>query len=90
MTFYIEDFVWLEWVVEKIITKHNVDPGEVEECFFNPPYKLLQAGNGKYKLLGRSDSGRYLLVVFSWEANFVKVITARDMESGERRYYRGK
>jgi hypothetical protein len=37
---YIEGFIWLDWVVEKIITKHNVQPEAGEETFYNPPYKV--------------------------------------------------
>ncbi len=31
----IEGFIWLDWVVEKLIQKHGVEPTEVEEAFFN-------------------------------------------------------
>ena len=45
----IEGFIWLEWVIEKITVKHRVNPEEVEEAFFNLPYKLLRAENEKYR-----------------------------------------
>ncbi len=83
----IEGFIWLDWVVEKLIEKHGVDPEEVEEAFFNRPYKVRKASSGKYLLYGRSNDGRYLFVVFAWEGGRVKVISARDMEPAERRYY---
>lgn len=83
----IEGFIWEEWVLDKLDWKHGVYPQEVEEAFFNPPYKVRRTGDGKYLLYGRSESGRYLFVVFVWEAQSVKVITARDMTPKERRFY---
>lgn len=86
----IEGFVWRDWVVEKIVERHGVEPGEVEETFFNPPYKVRRSGSGKYQLFGRSEDGRYLFVVFAWQGRQIRVITARDMTTAERRYYRRK
>ena len=83
----IEGFIWEEWVLDKLDWKHGVDPQEVEEAFFNPPYKVRRTGDGKYLLYGRSNSGRYLFVVFVWEDQSVKVITARDMMPAERKLY---
>ena len=40
MSWQIEGFIWLEWVVEKITQKHGVSQEEVEEVFRNPPYKV--------------------------------------------------
>ena len=83
----IDGFIWLDWVVEKLIEKHGVDPEEAEEAFFNKPYKVRKASSGKYLLYGRSSDGRYLFVVFVWEGRRVKVLSAREMEPDERRYY---
>jgi len=84
---HIEGFIWLDWVVEKLLQKHSVDPEEAEEAFFNEPYKVRRASSGKYLLYGRSSDGRYLLIVFVWEGRRVKVLSARDMEPAERRFY---
>lgn len=43
----ISEFDWLDWVVEKIIRKHGVDPAEVEECFLNRLQKVRRAQEGK-------------------------------------------
>lgn len=87
MEWRIEGFIWLDWVVEKLVERHGVEPGEIEEAFFNPPYKVRRASSGKYLLYGRSGNGRYLFVVFAWESRSVKVISGRDMTTSERRYY---
>lgn len=86
----IEGFIWREWVVDKLVTKHSVTRDEVEEAFFNPPLKVRKASSGKYLLYGTSDGGRYLFVVFAWDESKVKVITARDMTKGERRFLLGR
>jgi hypothetical protein len=86
----IEGFIWLDWVVEKLVETHNVEPEEAEEAFFNMPYKVRKASSGKYLLYGQSDDGRYLFIVFAWVDRRIKVISARDMTSSERRYYRRK
>jgi uncharacterized DUF497 family protein len=86
----IEGFIWLDWVVEKLAEEHGVEPEEAEEAFFNPPYKVRRAGSGKYLLYGRSEAGRYLFIVFVWEGRQVKVISARDMNKSERRFYQRK
>ncbi len=38
-------FEWLDWVVEKISQKHGVQPQEVEQCFYQPFYKLRRVEN---------------------------------------------
>ena len=83
----IEGFVWEDWVIDKLDWKHDVDPNEVEEVFFNPPYKVRRTQGQKYLLYGRSYASRYLFVVFAWIGSRVKVISARDMTSAERQMY---
>jgi hypothetical protein len=83
-------FVWLDWVIDKIDSKHDVEPEEVEETFFSRQIKVRKAESGKYLLYGRSSDGRYLFVVFTWVGQQVKVITARDMTQNERRFYARK
>ena len=90
MEWRVEGFLWLDWVVEKIVEKHGVEPQEVEEAFFNPPYKVRRAQSGKYLLFSRTEEGRYLLIVFAWEGRQIKPITARDMTDRERRFFERK
>ena len=90
MVLRIEGFIWLDWVLEKLITKHGVEPDEVEEAFCNPPHKVRRSESGKLLLYGRSLAGRYLFVVFGAEGGQVKVISARDMTDAERRLFRQK
>jgi len=34
MVLRIEGFVWLDWVLDRLTTKHNIEPEEVEAAFF--------------------------------------------------------
>ena len=86
----IQGFIWLDWVVDKIESKHDVDTEEVEETFFGGQIKVRRAESGKYLLYGQSLDGRYLFVVFTWVGRQVKVITARDMTPSERRFFARK
>lgn len=84
------EIAWRDTIVDKIIQKHGVYPDEVEQCFDDPKQKIRRAQEGKYHLFARTDAGRYLFVVFVRAGDFLRVITARDMDDSERRYYRGK
>jgi hypothetical protein len=44
----IDGFVWEEWVLDKIAWKHAVEPDEVEESFFNQPYKIMTKSERQY------------------------------------------
>ena len=93
---YINDIIWLEDIIEKIYTKHSVTTYEVEEVFYNQPrYRKAQKGKIEgedlYYAYGQTDSGRYLLVVFIYKKKRdVLIISARDMQNKERKYYARK
>lgn len=90
MPFRMDDFIWADEIVDKIIDKHGVYPDEVEQCFFAVRYKLVGTKEGKYLLYSQSREGRYLLVVFVWVWRNIKIISARDMTIKERRIYKRK
>jgi uncharacterized DUF497 family protein len=90
---YIDDFIWLPDIIEKLESKHRVLPEEVEEVFFNRPHfrfveKGHVAGEDVYVALGQTDGGRYLSVFFIHKpGNLALVISARDMDAAERKRY---
>ena len=90
---YIDDFIWLPDVIEKLESKHRVSPEGVEEVFFNRPHfrfveKGHVAGEDVYVALGQTDGGRYLSVFFIHKpGNLALVISARDMDAAERKRY---
>ncbi|MGH7799647.1 MAG: hypothetical protein ACREOW_03335 [Thermodesulfobacteriota bacterium] len=86
----IEDLKWNDRVIEHIISRHNVDPEEVEEVFQHYHY-ILKGRQDTYQIFGQSLSGRYLWVVIKYigkgEAG---VITAREMTWSEQKLFKKK
>lgn len=89
----ITEFEWDEDNIEHI-AKHRVTPEEVEEIAFeNEPYIRKIKKTGIREMLGQTASGRYLKIVYVIKGKQkARVITARDMNDWERKYYqrRGK
>lgn len=89
----ISEFVWNNDII-KHIAKHNVTPEEVEEVCFSKILiiKSKQSSKGlnpTYYALGRTESGRYLFIMFIYfKRGRAMVVTARDMDNGEQKYYR--
>jgi uncharacterized protein len=66
---YIDDFIWLPDIVEKLAAKHHVTMDETEDVFFNHPrFRFVESGytSGEdvYSAMGPTDAGRYLIVFF--------------------------
>ena len=93
---YIDDFIWLPNILEKLAVKHHVVPEEVEEVFFNSPrYRFVESGyrpdEDVYVASGQTDADRYLNVFFIHKrANTALILSARDMDTTERRRYERK
>jgi uncharacterized DUF497 family protein len=89
----IAKFVWLEEIEEKIIRRHDVQPFEAEEAFFNRPlFRFMERGQRKgedvYAVHGRTQAGRYLTVFFIHKTGGdALIISARDMTDRERKLY---
>jgi uncharacterized DUF497 family protein len=57
------ELVWTEEVVHKIVGKHGVTIEEVQEAF-EDPRALITRGRWETRLVyGRTEAGRYLLMV---------------------------
>jgi len=81
-----------EWDDDNIshIERHEFTPDEVEEVFAGE-YKVRRAREKRYIALGETLDGRLAFVVFRrLSGGLVRVITARDMETTERRLFRRK
>jgi len=93
---FIDEFVWLADIIEKLEVKHHVSQDEVEEVFFNAPkYRFVESGHRSdedvYSAGGQTDGGRYLIVFFIHKTgNTALILTARDMDRRERRLYERK
>lgn len=85
--------IWLDEIVDKLERKHQVARSEVVEVFSNKPHiRFVAKGNRKgedlYKALGQTDAGRHLIVFYiKKQGGRVLIISARDMESDERKLY---
>jgi len=90
---YIDDFIWLPDIVDKLAVKHHVSKDEVEEVFFNHPHfryveKGHREGENMYAAFGQTDAGRYVIAFFIYKPSHLAVIvSARDMDVKERRRY---
>jgi uncharacterized DUF497 family protein len=85
-------FDWDEGNLDKNWILHRVTNSECEEVFFNYPL-LLQADfahsstESRYFLLGQTNAGRLLFIVFTIRSDKIRVISARDMSKKERAVY---
>ena len=85
-------FDWDRGNAEKSWARHGVSRAEAEEVFFNRPVLLAEDGKHstrerRYNLLGLSNGGRLLSVIFTVRQNLVRVISARPMSRKERSHY---
>lgn len=80
------EFEWDEDNEEKLLDRHNVSALEAEQCFANRHTKRRHGD--ALLMLGVTDGGRMLLVVYEQRANgVVRVYSAREMTDKERRAY---
>jgi uncharacterized DUF497 family protein len=81
-------FEWDRANEEKLLLRHDVSALEAEQCFANP-HTTRRAGREVYLLLGRTDEGRMLLLVYQQKrGGTVRVYSGREMTKRERRAYR--
>ncbi|GIK71137.1 MAG: hypothetical protein BroJett021_01250 [Chloroflexota bacterium] len=92
----IAECLWLPYIIEKLASRHGLQPDEVEETFLNVPrfYRVERgerAGEDLYAAYGQTNAGRYIVVFFELKIDGVAlVISARDMTVRERRRYARK
>lgn len=85
-------FDWDEGNKQKNWEKHQVDYRECEEVFFNKPLLIGDDTNHsfqerRYYVLGQTDIGRALFLVFTVRNSKICVISARDQSKKERKIY---
>lgn len=89
----IDGVIWLRNIVDKLAVKHHVEPSEVEQALSNrPKIRFIEKGDypdeDVYMALGRTDSGRYLTILFVHKKNNkALILSARKMAPKERRQY---
>jgi uncharacterized DUF497 family protein len=88
----VTGFEWDDGNRDKNWEKHRFSNSECEEVFFNLPL-LLQPdethsqSEARYYVLGQTNAGRRLFIVFTIRKEKIRVISARDMSKRERMIY---
>jgi uncharacterized DUF497 family protein len=87
----IENITWDEDMAEHI-SRHAVSPEEVEEVLFNDSDspRIMRGKENRYLVYGKTNAGRFLLVVLIIANRKTRIITARDMTDREKKFYRRK
>ena len=85
-------FEWDDGNSNKNLTKHKVSDSECEQVFFNQPFisgsdVRHSHDESRYYALGKTDTGRRLFVVYTIRNQFIRVISARDMNRNEKREF---
>ena len=85
-------FEWDKGILLENWEEHGVTGSECEQIFFNNPQivapDLKHSGKeDRYFVLGQTDTGRLLYVVFMIRKTSVRIISARDMSRKERKAY---
>lgn len=84
-----QSFDWDAWNIEHV-ARHGLAPHEAEAAC-RGRVVVRRGRHGTYLVYGRTEAGRYLLVVVrSLGQGLARIITAREMTSRERRFYHGR
>jgi len=88
-------FQWDKGNANKNLLNHNVDNWECEQIFFNEPLIILDdpkhsLSEKRWAAFGRTDIGRLLVVIFTRRGKLLRIISARDMNPKERKFYEEK
>jgi uncharacterized protein len=85
-------FQWDEGNIDKNLLKHDVENWECEQKFFNEPLIILydpihSLSENRWVAFGKTDTDRLLIIIFTRRGKLLRVISARDMNRKERKYY---
>ena len=88
----LDGLLGFEWDVHNAghVALHDVSPEEVEQATRRRHIVIPaapQRGEKRWKLLGRTDAGRYLVIVFTIRRRKFRAVTAYTMNRAERRIY---
>jgi len=85
-------FQWDQGNIDKNLIKHDVENWECEQVFFNRPLLVLDApkhsiSEKRWAAFGKTDADRLLTVIFTKRDNLIRVISTREMNNKERKFY---
>ena len=86
-------FDWDDGNLLKNWEKHGVSASECEQVFFNLP--LVTSSDvvhsdyeARFYTLGKSDAGKHFFIVFTVRNNLIRIVSARNMNSKERKAFK--
>ncbi len=75
----------------KSLIKHGVSQEESEQVFLNPYVLRIDENHSRaemrFELLGKTDSGKALFIIFTTRNNKIRIISARPANKNERNVY---
>jgi uncharacterized protein len=86
--------VELDWDDANIdhIAQHHIEPWEAEEALVDPKRIKLKSYNvmneKRQGFIGKTEDGRMLVLIVTHRNNKIRVVTARDASSNEKKLYR--
>jgi len=85
-------FQWDEGNINQNLFKHIVENWECEQIFFNEPLIIFDnpehsLSEKRWAAFGKTDANRPLSVVFTKRDKLIRIISARDMNRKERKFY---
>ena len=89
----VKGVIWRPEIEDKLWEKHHLTVFEAEEVLFGKPYVRFveqghQQGEDLYAAYGQTEAGRYVIVFYVLkQGRRALVISARDMDSKERKTY---
>ena len=88
----VTGFEWDAHNTDRNRAKHFVESQECEEVFFHEPLVVVEDAKhsqdeSRFHALGKTSTGRRLLLVFTIRADKIRVISARPMSRKEREIY---
>lgn len=90
--FNFKEFVWDKGNKDKNRLKHRVSNEEAEQIFFDDHKKtfndvLHSEKEERFRIIGKTNNQRLLLVVFTKRAGKIRIISARDTNKKEAILY---
>ncbi len=85
-------FEWDKWNIDKSYRKHGITPREAEEIFLDEDINFAEdvehsQKEVRYSALGKTSESKLLFIVFTIRGNKIRIISARQANRKERRFY---
>ena len=89
---YEPSFDWDEATNVQKVLAHNVTPTEAEDAILDPAAVPARAASTpteqRHGIIGMTDAGRILVVIFTYRDGTVRIVTAYDASQRTKRQYR--